>query len=89
MTHQKQLYREVLRQTAEANLIVASSYNAVVKCEFEKLPFGNWCRTWEVPRYLRLGSQNKRVKTTIQMCQDIGKHNAIFDGYANNENGHR
>ena len=23
------------------------------------------------------------------MCQDIDKHNAIIDGYANNENGHR
>lgn len=49
MTHQKQLYREVLRQTAEANLIVASSYNAVVKCEFEELPFENWCKRGKFP----------------------------------------
>lgn len=28
-------------------------------------------------------------KSTIQMCQDIDKHNAVIGGYANNENGHR
>ncbi len=38
-----------------------------------------WRRMWDVPHNLLLGYQNKKVKTTIQMCQDIDKHNAIKD----------
>lgn len=32
---------------------------------------------WDVPHNLPLGCQNKEVKPTIRMCQDIDKHNAI------------
>lgn len=45
---------------------------------------------WDVPHNLLLGCQNKKVKITIRMCQDIDKHNATYgSGYANNENRHR
>ena len=29
------------------------------------------------------------IKIINGMCQDIDKHNAILDSYANNQNGHR
>ena len=37
-----------------------------------------------------VGSSPTYPKSIINgMCQDIDKHNAIIDSYANNENGHR
>ena len=45
----------------------------------------------DVSRAVVMELDEQPNRTTIQMCQDIGKHNATSSprGYANNKNGHR